>query len=122
MAKIASRIAQLTGEGALAVFTRAKELEKAGRSIIHLELGEPDFHPAAPVVDALRAAVADGRDRYVATRGIAPLRAAIADYLKRTRGLDVAAEQVLVAPGGKMERGARLLALIEPAHDVSFPV
>jgi aspartate aminotransferase len=44
MAKIASRIAQLTGEGALAVFTRAKELEKAGRSIIHLELGEPDFH------------------------------------------------------------------------------
>jgi len=60
MAKIASRIAQLTGEGALAVFTRAKELEKAGRSIIHLELGEPDFHPAAPVVDALRAAVADG--------------------------------------------------------------
>ena len=77
MAKIASRIAQLTGEGALAVFTRAKELEKAGRSIIHLELGEPDFHPAAPVVDALRAAVADGRDRYVATRGIPPLRSAI---------------------------------------------
>ena len=78
MAKIASRIAQLTGEGALAVFARAKELEKAGRSIIHLELGEPDFHPAAPVVDALRAAVAEGRDRYVATRGIPPLRSAMA--------------------------------------------
>ena len=121
MAKIASRIAQLTGEGALAVFTRAKELEKAGRSIIHLELGEPDFHPAAPVVDALRAAVADGRDRYVATRGIPPLRSAIADYLKRTRGLDVAAEQVLVAPGCKMALALAMMALIEPSDEVLYP-
>src|SRR5467141_2725255 len=121
MAKIASRIAQLTGEGALAVFTRAKELEKAGRSIIHLELGEPDFHPAAPVVDAVRAAVAEGRDRYVATRGIPPLRSAIADYLKRTRGLDVAAEQVLVAPGCKMALALAMMALIEPGDEVLYP-
>ena len=121
MAKIASRIAQLTGEGALAVFTRAKELEKAGRLIIHLELGEPDFHPAAPVVDALRAAVAEGRDRYVATRGIPPLRSAIADYLKRTRGLDVAAEQVLVAPGCKMALALAMMALIEPGDEVLYP-
>src|SRR5215469_15042145 len=102
MANIASRISELTGEGALAVYTRAKELEKAGRSIIHLELGEPDFHPAAPVVDALRAAVAGGRDRYVATRGLPQLRSAIAGYLQRTRKLDVSPEQVLVAPGCKM--------------------
>jgi aspartate/methionine/tyrosine aminotransferase len=121
MAKIASRIAQLTGEGALAVFTRAKELEKAGHSIIHLELGEPDFHPAAPVVDALRAAVAEGRDRYVATRGIPPLRSAIADYLKRTRRLDVAAEQVLVAPGCKMALALAMMALIEPGDEVLYP-
>src|ERR1700732_2292281 len=121
MAKIASRIAQLTGESALAVFTRAKELEKEGRSIIHLELGEPDFHAAAPVVDALRAAVAEGRDRYVATRGIPPLRSAIADYLKRTRRLDVAAEQVLVAPGCKMALALAMMALIEPGDEVLYP-
>src|SRR5229473_4189191 len=121
MAKIASRIAQLTGEGALAVFTRAKELEKTGRSIIHLELGEPDFHPAAPVVDALRAAVAEGRDRYVATRGIPPLRSAIAEYLQRTRSLDVAAEQVLVAPGCKMALALAMMALIEPGDEVLYP-
>jgi aspartate aminotransferase len=121
MAKIASRIAQLTGEGALAVFSRAKELEKAGRSIIHLELGEPDFHPAAPVVDAVRAAVAEGRDRYVATRGIPPLRSAIADYLKRTRRLHVAAEQVLVAPGCKMALALAMMALIEPGDEVLYP-
>src|SRR5271167_357361 len=102
MRKIATRVSYLTGEGALAVFSRAKELEKEGRSIIHLELGEPDFHPAAPVVDAVRAAVANGRDRYVATRGIPPLRAAIAEYLKRTRRLEILPEQVLVAPGCKM--------------------
>jgi len=121
MAKIATRIAQLTGEGALAVYTRAKELEKQGRSIIHLELGEPDFHPAAPVVDALRAAVAEGRDRYVSTRGIAPLREAIAEYLKRTRKLDVRAEQVLVAPGCKMALALAMMALIEPGDEVLYP-
>jgi aspartate aminotransferase len=121
MAKIAARIAELTGEGALAVFSRAKELEKQGRSVIHLELGEPDFHPAAPVVDALRAAVANGRDRYVATRGIPPLRAAIAEYLKRTRNLEVAAEQVLVAPGCKMALSLAMMALIEAGDEVLYP-
>ena len=121
MPKIATRVSQLTGEGALAVFTRAKELEKEGRSIIHLELGEPDFHPAAPVVDAVRAAVANGRDRYVATRGIPQLRGAIAEYLKRTRMLDIAAEQVLVAPGCKMALSLAMMALIERGDEVLYP-
>ena len=121
MRRIASRVSQLNGEGALAVFARAKELEKQGRSIIHLELGEPDFHPAAPVVDAVRAAVAGGRDRYVATRGIPPLREAIAAYLKRTRRLEVAAEEVLVAPGCKMALALAMMALIEPGDEVLYP-
>jgi aspartate aminotransferase len=121
MRKIASRVSQLTGEGALAVFSRAKELEKQGRSIIHLELGEPDFHAAPPVVDAVRAAVASGRDRYVSTRGIPALRQGIADYLKRTRRLDVAAEQVLIAPGCKMALSLAMMALIEPGDEVLYP-
>jgi len=121
MAKIATRISQLTGEGALAVYTRAKELEKQGRSIIHLELGEPDFHPAAPVVDALRAAVAEGRDRYVSTRGIPALREGIAEYLQHTRKLEVRAEQVLVAPGCKMALALAMMALIEPGDEVLYP-
>jgi aspartate aminotransferase len=121
MAKIATRVSQLTGEGALAVYTRAKELEKQGRSIIHLELGEPDFHPAAPIVDAVRAAVAEGRDRYVSTRGIPPLREGIAEYLRRTRKLDVRAEQVLVAPGCKMALALAMMALIEPGDEVLYP-
>ncbi|HEY6946807.1 MAG TPA: pyridoxal phosphate-dependent aminotransferase [Candidatus Acidoferrum sp.] len=121
MTRIASRISQLHGEGALAVYSRAKELERKGRSIIHLELGEPDFHPAAPIVDALRGAVAAGRDRYCATRGLPALREAIAAYLKRTRRLDVAAEQILVAPGCKMALSLAMMALIEPGDEVLYP-
>jgi len=121
MAQLASRISQLTGEGALAVFARAKELEKLGRSIIHLELGEPDFHPAAPVVDAVRHAVGSGRDRYVSPRGIPQLRQGIADYLHQTRALRVAPEEVLVAPGCKMALSLAMLALIEPGDEVLYP-
>jgi aspartate aminotransferase len=121
MPRIASRISQLTGEGALAVFSRAKELERQGRSIIHLELGEPDFHPAAPVVDAVRNAVAAGRDRYVSTRGMSPLRVAIAEYLQRTRRLQVSPEEVLVAPGCKMALSLAMMALLEPGDEVLYP-
>src|SRR6202158_1408843 len=121
MRKIASRVSQLNGEGALAVFSRAKELEKQGRSITPLERGEPDFHPAAPVVDAVRAAVAGGRDRYVSTRGIPALREAIAGYLKRTRRVEVAAGEVLVAPGCKMALALAMMALIEPGDEVLYP-
>ena len=121
MTRIASRVSQLNGEGALAVYSRAKELERAGRSVIHLELGEPDFHPAAPIVDSLRNAVAAGRDRYCATRGLPALREAIAAYLRQTRRLEVASQQVLVAPGCKMALSLAMMALIEPGHDVLYP-
>jgi len=121
MTRIASRVSQLNGEGALAVYSRAKELEHEGRSVIHLELGEPDFHPAAPIVDSLRGAVAAGRDRYCATRGLPALREAIAAYLKRTRRLDVAPEQALVAPGCKMALSLAMMALIEPGDEVLYP-
>jgi len=121
MTRIASRVSQLNGEGALAVYSRAKELERQGRSIIHLELGEPDFHPAAPVVDALRNAVAAGRDRYCSTRGVPALRQAIAEYLKRTRSVHAAAEQIIVAPGCKMALSLAMMALIEPGDEVLYP-
>ena len=121
MKRIASRVSQLHGEGALAVYSRAKELERQGRSIIHLELGEPDFHPAAPVVDALCGAVAAGRDRYCSTRGLPALAEAIADYLKRTRGVAATGEQVLVAPGCKMALSLAMMALVEPGDEVLLP-
>ena len=121
MARIATRVSQLNGEGALAVFSRATELERRGRSIIHLELGEPGFHPAAPVIDSLRNAVAAGRDSYCATRGIPALREEITHYLARTRKLSLKPEQVLVAPGCKMALSLAMMALIEPGDEVLYP-
>ena len=89
MRPLASRMAVMTGEGALSVYARAKELEREGRSIIHLELGEPDFHPSASVNDALKRALDEGKDRYCAVAGVLALREAIANYLRDTRNLKV---------------------------------
>lgn len=121
MRRPASRVALMSGEGALEVFQRARELEKAGRSIIHLELGEPDFHPAAPVVEAAARAMREGRDRYTASEGLPALRAAITDYLRRTRNLNVTPESVIVAPGCKIALFLAMMALVEPGDEVLHP-
>jgi aspartate aminotransferase len=119
--RLASRISQLSGEGALAVFARARQLERAGRSIIHLELGEPDFHPSAPVLEAAKRALDAGRDRYCPPAGLPELREAIAEYLLRTRQFSTHADRVLVAPGCKATLFLVLLALVEPGDEVLYP-
>ena len=111
----------MSGEGALSVYARAKELERQGRSIIHLELGEPDFHPSPPVVDALKRAVTEGRDRYCAVQGLPALREELARYLARTRDLDASGDQVVIAPGCKIALFLALMALVEPGDEVLYP-
>ena len=102
MRTIASRMSVRSGEGALSVFARARELERQGRSIIHLELGEPDFHPGPSVIESAGKALAEGKDRYCAVAGVAALREEIAAYLHRTRNLTVSAENIVIAPGCKI--------------------
>src|SRR5215470_15316070 len=97
MRPLASRLNVMSGEGALSVFARAKELEREGRSIIHLELGEPDFHPAEPVVAALEKALRAGKDRYCTVAGIPALREEIARYLARTRNIRVEGQNIVIA-------------------------
>jgi aspartate aminotransferase len=121
MRPLASRMAVMTGEGALSVYARAKELEREGRSIIHLELGEPDFHPSASVNDALKRAVDDGKDRYCAVAGVLPLREAIASYLHDTRNLKVSADNIVIAPGCKIALFMAMMALIDPGDEVLYP-
>jgi len=111
----------LTGEGALTVYLRAKELEREGRSIIHLELGEPDFHPAEPVVAALEKAVRDGKDRYCPMAGVPALKEEIAAYLERTRNINVSPENVVVAPGCKLSLFFALMTVLEPGDEVLWP-
>lgn len=111
----------MSGEGALAVFARAKDLERQGRSIIHLELGEPDFHPAPPVNEALRRAIDAGKDRYCPMLGVPALREAIAGYLHRTRSLVVSPNNVVIAPGCKILVFMAMLAIVEPGDEVLYP-
>src|SRR3954462_1325800 len=118
MRPLASRMAVMTGEGALSVYARAKELEAQGRSIIHLELGEPDFHPAESVTEALSTALRDGKDRYCRVAGVPALTQELAAYLKRTRDIDVSAENVVMAPGCKIALFLAMMALIEPGDEV----
>jgi aspartate aminotransferase len=119
--RLASHLSRLSSEGALEVFARARELERAGRSIIHLELGEPEFRPTPPVIAAASEALAAGRDRYGPSEGILPLRQAVAEYLARTRNLHYRPENVLIAPGCKTALLMCLLAVIEPGSEVLYP-
>jgi len=121
MRQLASRMAVMTGEGALSVYARAKELDREGRSIIHLELGEPDFHPSASVNDALKRALDDGKDRYCAVAGVLSLREAIAFYLHETRNLEVSADNIVIAPGCKIALFMAMMALIDPGDEVLYP-
>jgi len=121
MRPLSSRLSVLTGEGALSVYLRAKELERQGKSVIHLELGEPDFHPAEPVVAALEKAVRDGKDRYCPMAGLPALKEEIAAYLHRTRNISVAPENVVVAPGCKLSLFFALMTIVEPGDEILWP-
>ncbi len=121
MRSLASRMSVMSGEGALSVYARAKELEREGRSIIHLELGEPDFHPAQPVNDALKRAVDEGKDRYCPVAGVPALREAIAAYLLDTRNLNLSPSNVVIAPGCKIALFMALMALLDPGDEVLYP-
>src|SRR5437588_492769 len=121
MRPLASRLNVMSGEGALSVFARAKELEREGRSIIHLELGEPDFHPAEPVVAALEKALRAGKDRYCTVAGIPALREELARYLDRTRNLQVDPKSIVIAPGCKIALFLALMSIIEPDDEVLYP-
>ncbi|MHB8215186.1 MAG: pyridoxal phosphate-dependent aminotransferase [Candidatus Sulfotelmatobacter sp.] len=111
----------MTGEGALSVYARAKELESQGRSIIHLELGEPDFHPGPSVIESATRALAEGKDRYCAVVGLPSLREEIAVYLHRTRNIDVSAANIVIAPGCKAALFFAMMALLEPGDEVLYP-
>jgi aspartate aminotransferase len=88
---------------------------------VHLELGEPDFHPSDAVRQAAKNAMDAGRDRYASPPGLPQLRAAVADYLRRTRSAIVDPDHVLIAPGCKMILSLIAMTLIEPGDEVLYP-
>lgn len=98
----------------MALLQRANELQAAGHDVIHLEIGEPDFNTAEPIIQAGQAALSAGHTRYTAARGLPALREAIAAFYASHYGLNISPERIMITPGGS---GALLLAsalLVDP--------
>jgi aspartate/methionine/tyrosine aminotransferase len=114
-------MSRLGTETAFEVLNRARALEKQGKEIVHLEIGEPDFDTPANVVEAGIDALHKGWTHYGPAAGLPDLRQAIADYVSRTRKIPVSSDEVVVVPGGKPIIFFTMLALIEAGDEVIYP-
>jgi aspartate aminotransferase len=119
--KLAERMSRIGVESAFDVLVKARALEAQGRSVVHLEIGEPDFPTPAHIVEAAKKALDDGYTHYGPTQGLPELRETIAGYISRTRGIQVGPEHVSVVPGGKPIIFFPMLALLEPGDEVIYP-
>jgi aspartate/methionine/tyrosine aminotransferase len=119
--RLAERTSRLGTETAFEVLDRARALERQGRDIIHLEIGEPDFNTPANIVDAGVEALHKGWTHYGPSAGLPDLRQAIADEVSRSRGVKVGSDEVVVVPGGKPIIFFALLALAEAGDEVIYP-
>ena len=121
MEKLAGRMGRLGTETAFDVLVKAKALEARGRSVVHLELGEPDFDTPPNVIGAANAAMVEGYTHYCASAGLAELREAIADHVGQTRSVPIGPDWVVVTPGAKPIMFFLILALVEEGDEVIFP-
>jgi len=118
---LAKRMSRLGTETAFEVLNKAKALERQGKDIVHLEIGEPDFDTPKNVVEAGIDALRKGWTHYGPSAGLPELRQAIAEDVSRSRGVKVAAEEVVVVPGGKPIIFFTLLALADVGDEVIYP-
>src|SRR5947208_6050278 len=119
--KLAERMSRIRVESAFDVLVKARALEAQGRSVVHLEIGEPDFPTPGHIVEAAKEALDGGWTHYGPTQGLPELRETIASYVSRTRGISVGPEHVSVVPGGKPIIFFPMLALLEPGDEVIYP-
>ncbi len=119
--RLAKRMALLGTETAFEVLARAKALERQGKHIVHLEIGEPDFDTPAAITEAGIQALRDGHTHYTPTAGLWEVREAVAQYVGRTRGIRVAPDEVVLTTGAKPVIFFAMLALIEPGDEVIVP-
>jgi aspartate/methionine/tyrosine aminotransferase len=103
---------------AVEIAERAQALERAGADIVHLEFGEPDFEAPAVVREAAEKALKDGRTKYVSSLGILPLREAIAEHYRRSYGVALSPEQILVTPGTSPAMLLLFGHLVDPGDEV----
>src|SRR5262252_7810579 len=99
--RLAARMARLGTETAFEVLVKARALEAKGRDIVHLEIGEPDFDTPQNIVDSAVDALHKGFTHYGPSAGLPQLKETIAQYVGKTRRVDVSSDEVVVVPGGK---------------------
>ncbi len=119
---LAQRLDEIAPFHVMEVIKRAAELEKAGRSTIYMCIGEPDFPPPQPVLDAASRALADGAAmRYTAALGLAELREAISGHYRSAFGVEVPAERIVVTAGASAALLLACAALVERDAEVLMP-
>ena len=115
------RVTHLEAEGAYAVLARALEMEREGREILHLELGQPDFRTPEHVSQAGIAAIEEGLTRYTPPAGLMKFRELIAADAGARRGVTITPDMVVVGPGSKPGLFFPTLALVAPGDEVIYP-
>src|SRR5579864_8033140 len=119
--QLARRMSRLGTETAFEVLSKAKALERQGKSIVHLEIGEPDFNTPPNIVEEAAAALHAGWTHYGPSAGLPELRQTIADYVSRSRNVEVSPDEVVIVPGGKPIIFYAMLALIDQGDEVIYP-
>jgi aspartate aminotransferase len=117
----AERMKTLGTETAFEVLAKARALEKQGKEIVHLEIGEPDFDTPKNIKDAAVKALNSGYTHYTPSAGMPELRQAVADYISKTRKLEARPEEVVITPGAKPIMFFSILALVNPGDEVLYP-
>jgi aspartate aminotransferase len=119
--RLANRMSRLGTETAFVVLAKAKELEAKGKSIVHLEIGEPDFDTPGNIVDAGVEALRQGWTHYGPSAGLPEFRKVIAEEVSRSRGIEVKPTEVVVTPGAKPIMFFSILALVDEGEEVIYP-
>ena len=119
--RVADRMSLLHTETAFSIMARANALEAQGKSVVHLEIGQPDFKTPQNIIDAACKALNEGKTGYTPTAGIVPLREAIAKHCREYKKVDTDMEEVVVVPGGKPIMFYTLLMLAQPGDEVIYP-
>jgi aspartate aminotransferase len=119
--QLVKKMARIGVESAFEVMVKARALETTGKSVIHLEIGEPDFPTPRNVIEAGKKALDEGWTKYGPTQGLPELRQSIASYISRTRGIKVGPQNVCVVPGGKPVMYFVIIALLEEGDEAIYP-
>ena len=121
MLDIVKSFSRIGEENAFAVLARATELQRQGRDVVNLGIGQPDFPTPPHIVEAAVKALRDGQHGYTPANGILPLREAVAADLHRRFQVEVSPDEVLVVPGGKITMFMAILMFGEPGAEILYP-